>query len=125
VILVDTSVWIDHIRAPNGNLVTLLGADNILVHPFVLGEVALGHTRSREAVMKQLRHLPQASIATEHEVLALIERRRLFGRGIGHVDTHLLASATITPNAALWTFDQRLEAAAVELGVVFQPSRRH
>jgi predicted nucleic acid-binding protein len=116
VILVDTSVWVDHLRARNPALVRLLDAVEVLGHPFVLGELALGSLRQRELVLTALGDLPQASIATEPEVLAFIDTQRLYGFGIGYVDAHLLAAVRLTAGASLWTRDRRLHEAAVRLG---------
>jgi predicted nucleic acid-binding protein len=117
VILVDTSVWIDHFRARNVTLVGMLDAAEVLGHPFVLGELALGGLRQRELVLTALGDLPQASVATDPEVLAFIEHQRLYEFGIGYVDAHLLAAIRLTPGASLWTRDRRLHEAAVRLGV--------
>lgn len=116
-ILADTSVWVDHLRASNKALADLLNAGLILVHPFVIGELALGNMRQRELVLSALRNLPQARVATDTEVLHLIDRHALFGRGIGYVDAHLLAAARITGGATLWTRDRRLHGVANQLGL--------
>ena len=116
-ILVDTSVWVDHFRARDGTLVGLLDAGEVLGHPFVLGELALGSLRQRELVLTALGDLPQANVATDAEALTFIERERLYGFGIGYVDAHLLAAIPLTPGASLWTRDRRLHEAAVRLGV--------
>ena len=115
-ILVDTSVWIDHLRARDAALGGLLDAGEVLGHPFVLGELALGSLRQRELVLTALGDLPQASVATDAEVLTFIERGRLYGFGIGYVDAQLLAAIRLTPGASLWTRDRRLHEAAVRLG---------
>jgi predicted nucleic acid-binding protein len=117
VILVDTSVWIDHLRARNKVLGSLLDAGMVLAHPFVIGELALGNLRQREIVLSALSNLPHASVATDAEVLHFIDRHALFGRGIGYVDTHLLAAARLTAGAAFWTNDARLKGIAVQLGL--------
>jgi predicted nucleic acid-binding protein len=117
VILVDTSVWIDHLRARNKALSGLLDAGMVLAHPFVIGELALGNLRQREIVLSALSSLPHASVATDAEVLHFIDRHALFGRGIGYVDTHLLAAARLTAGAEFWTNDTRLNAIAVQLGL--------
>lgn len=116
-ILVDTSIWIDHIRSPDPLLSQLLSDDQVLGHGFVVGELALGSIGQREAVLAAYRQLPRAIVAEHEEVLRLIGQRRLFGRGIGYVDVHLLASALLTPDARLWSRDRRLAAAAEALGV--------
>ena len=116
-ILVDTSVWINHLRAVDERLTALLDAGEVLCHPFVVGELALGNLRPRNAVLSDLRDLPQAVVAENDHVLDFIERGALFGRGIGYVDAHLLAAVRLTPEARLWTAERRLRAAAAEFGV--------
>jgi len=115
VILVDTSVWIEHLRSASAILTELLGDGQVLVHPFVLGELALGSLRQRDVFLRDLRDLPQAIVASDGEVLSLIDRRTLFGRGIGYVDAHLLAAARLTAGSKLWTHDRRLQAVAAQL----------
>lgn len=116
-ILVDTSIWVDHLRAGNKTLTALLNAGIVLAHPFVIGELALGNVRQREIVLKALSDLPQACLATEAEVLHFIDRNALFGCGIGYIDAHLLAAVQLTAGAELWTNDRRLRGAAIRLGV--------
>lgn len=116
-ILVDTSVWVEHLRARNAALVGLLERGAVLTHPFVLGEVALGNLSQRELVLDSLANLPMATVASDGEVLGYINSARLWGLGIGYVDAHLLASARLTPDASLWTRDRLLEAAAEALGL--------
>jgi len=96
VILVDTSVWVAHLRIGDKALATLLGAGAVMIHPFVIGELALGNLRQRELVLNTLSDLPQASIASDNEVLHFIEHHALFGRRVGYVDAHLLASVKLT-----------------------------
>jgi predicted nucleic acid-binding protein len=117
VILVDTSVWVDHLRVGDKALSSLLDAGMVLAHPFVIGELALGNLRQRGIVLSALSNLPHASVATDAEVLHFIDRHALFGRGIGYVDTHLLAAARLTAAAELWTNDKRLHGVAVQLGL--------
>ncbi len=93
----------------------------VLAHPFVVGEIALGNLRDREIVLNALSKLPRAKIATDAEVLHLIRRDSLFGRGIGYVDAHLLASARLTIGASLWTNDLRLKGIAARSGLAFSP----
>jgi predicted nucleic acid-binding protein len=114
VILVDTSVWIDHFRAGDAALAELLNQGRVLMHPFVLGELALGNFRRRD-VLDTLRDLPAAVVATNGEVLEFIERNGLFGLGIGYVDAHLLAAVALTQGASLLTRDSRLGTAAERL----------
>jgi len=117
VILVDTSVWVHHLRAVDTVLVGLLETGMVLGHPFVTGELALGNLRQRDEILRMLRRLPQATSASHGEVLQFVDREALFGRGIGYVDAHLLAAARLTPGSKLWTRDRRLQAAAAQLGL--------
>ena len=116
-VLVDTSVWIDHLRAGDVGLVALLESTQVLSHPFVLGEIALGTLRQRDQVLDALQSLPQAALATDDEVISFIEARHLYGLGIGYVDAHLLASVHLHPGTRLWTRDTRLEKLARDHGV--------
>jgi predicted nucleic acid-binding protein len=117
VILVDTSVWVEHLRVASAILTELLDHGEILGHPFVLGELALGSLRQRETFLSDMRDLPQAIVAEDEEVLRLIDRHMLFGRGIGYVDAHLLAAARLTARSRFWTRDRRLQEVAAELGL--------
>ena len=114
--IVDTSIWVDHLRQGDARLKTLLEAGQVAIHPFVVGELALGNLRQRNIVLSSLRDLPHAVSASNEEVFDFIERHALAGLGIGFVDAHLLASARLT-SASLWTRDKRLNAAAVKLGL--------
>ena len=116
-ILVDSSVWIDHLRARDERLTTLLEARQVLSHPFVIGELALGYLPRRDVFLSELRDLTQAAVATDDEVFDLINRLPLYGRGIGYVDAHLLAAVRLRSEAKLWTAERRLRAVAAELGV--------
>jgi predicted nucleic acid-binding protein len=116
-ILADTSVWIDHLRGADDVLGGLLEGGQVLAHPFVTGEIALGSLRQRSLILGALAGLPQALVASEDEVLDFIERHALHGRGIGYVDVHLLASTRLTPDAELYTRDKRLLIIAGELGL--------
>ena len=111
-ILVDSSIWIDHLRASDEQLAALLVAGAVLAHPFVVGELALGSLANRRGVIEGLQALPQAQMATDEEVLQLIGEKRLFGIGIGYTDVHLLAAVLLTPGSTLWTRDKRLRVAA-------------
>lgn len=119
-ILVDTSVWIDHLRSGNPTLADLLHTGAALVHAFVIGEIALGQLRQRDLILGMLGNLPQARIATDQEVLYFIDRHQLAGLGIGYVDAHLLAATTLTAGTRLWTKDRRLQDAADRLGLAFK-----
>ena len=123
-ILVDTSVWIDHFRATDEVLVALLSEGRVLTHPMVVGELALGNLHNRREVLGLLDRLPKAPVATDDEALLFIEQRRLMGRGIGYVDAHLLAAATLTESGLLWTTDRRLLSVASELGLSYDLSPR-
>ncbi|WP_293900389.1 PIN domain-containing protein [Phenylobacterium sp.] len=116
-ILVDTSVWVEHLRRGEPDLARRLDAGEALSHPLVIGELAIGNLHPRDAVLHALRRLPRAVLATDDEVLALIERERLYGLGVGYVDAHLLASTRLSPGATLWTRDRRLAEVANRLGV--------
>ncbi len=116
-ILVDTSVWVDHLRSGDEALAGLLEGGRVLMHPWVLGELACGNLRQRERVLGLLRSLPRAAAALDDEVLFFIDRHRLMGRGIGYVDAHLLAAVALHGGARLLTRDRRLRALAGELGL--------
>lgn len=115
-ILVDTSVWADHLRRGNAALATLLDQAEVVTHPFVISEIALGTPSRRSEVIGLLGELPAARLASHDEVLDLVERRALAGTGIGWVDAHLLASALIE-HAPLWTLDRRLAKTAAGLAI--------
>lgn len=100
----------------------LLGDGAVLAHPFVVGEIALGQLRSREAALRELQRLPSAATASHEEVLHLIEQRRLPGFGLSYIDAHLLASTRLTEGATLWTFDDRLHLAAMQMKLAYYPS---
>ena len=117
-ILVDTYVWIDHLRRGESKLAAALAEEQVLTHPFVIGELACGNLKNRTEVIPLLQRLPQAAVAADAEVLGFIERRGLIGRGIGYLDTHLLASAALSA-AKLWTRDKRLAAVATTLELDF------
>ena len=124
VILVDTSVWIAHLRSSDPTLVHLLDRGLVVSHPFVVGELALGTLRQREAVLDALLGLPRAAVATDGEVLHFIARHALAGRGVGYVDIHLLASVRLTAGTTLWTSDKHLHAITAELALAFTQSQQ-
>ena len=117
VVLIDTSIWVDHLRRGNRALADLLDGGGVLAHPFVIGELALGEIRQRAIIIDYLSELPMAAVASHEEVMQFIERRRLFRRGIGYVDVHLLAAVELTSGAFLWTYDKRLHRVAEDLGI--------
>jgi predicted nucleic acid-binding protein len=110
--LVDTSVWIDHFRSGNEVLSGLLEAEQVVMHPFVIGELAMGFLPENRAVLSQLGRLPQVTVVAVGDMLRFIETNGLYGRGIGYIDAHLLASLRITPGVRLWTADRRLKNVA-------------
>jgi predicted nucleic acid-binding protein len=116
-ILPDTSVWVDHLRRKDDALQTQLDERVVLVHPFVIGEVALGHVTHRAEVLLRLHWLPRVAIADTGEVLRFIDRHKLIGTGIGYVDAHLLVSCRLTADTLLWTRDKRLLAVASRLSL--------
>lgn len=119
-ILADTSVWIDHLRAGDAELAALLNGSQVLMHPFVLGELACGNLRNRTEVLALLKDLPKAAVATDEEVLFFIERHALMGRDIGYVDAHLLAAVTLGSVTRIWTRDKRLRTVADALALAYE-----
>ncbi|MGF1663210.1 MAG: type II toxin-antitoxin system VapC family toxin [Kineosporiaceae bacterium] len=120
-ILVDTTIWVDHLRSGHPILVRMLERSAVLGHPWVAGEIGLGSLSRREEVLGLLRALPPAQVATNEEIDVMIEAHRLFGIGIGYVHAGLLAATLLTPDARLWTRDRRLAAAARRLAVAGGP----
>jgi hypothetical protein len=116
-ILVDTSIWIVHLRRGNKELATFLDNVEVLAHPFVIGELACGNIKNRGEILSLLSELPRAIVAEHAEVLELIESRRLMGKGIGYVDAHLIASALLS-GASLWTADTRLRSVSAAIGIL-------
>jgi predicted nucleic acid-binding protein len=115
-VLVDTSVWIAHLRQAQPVLGGLLSDGLVLVHPFVAGELACGNLNRRAAILSALAALPEAKRASDREAMRLVEDRKLWGRGLGWIDAHLLAAALLS-KCRLWTFDKSLGSAAAELGL--------
>jgi predicted nucleic acid-binding protein len=120
VILVDTSVWVHHLRHGLRHLEELLLVDEVMMHPFVEGELACGSLRNRKEILRLLGRLPRAAVADHGEVLAMIEQARLYALGIGWIDAHLLASAVLS-RSPLWSQDRRLAALASRLKVGYHP----
>jgi len=118
-ILLDTSVWVDHLRLGDALVVQVLESGQAAVHSFVIGELACGNLKSRAGVIGLLRALSQVPTATDDEVLYFIDKHQLMGRGIGYVDAHLLAASTIS-GSLLWTRDKRLRSIATEQGVAYR-----
>lgn len=119
-ILVDTSVWIEHLRIGEESLATLLNGSRVLTHPFVIGELACGNLRNRTEVLKLLKGLPQAPVASQDEVLFFVESNELMGQGIGFIDAHLLAATAMFAASRLWTLDKRLGRVAAKLDVAYE-----
>jgi len=119
VILVDTVIWADHLGKPDARLADLLKRQEILIHPHVIGELALGNLRQHDIIIHYLHRLPQTTVASDAEVLAMIRRLKLSGSGIGYSDAHLVASLLLTPGAVLWTRDKRLNAVAHRFGLAW------
>ena len=119
-VLVDTSVWVRHLRSHDGALASLLDQGLVSCHPFVVGELACGDLTSRDELLGLLRALPSAEVANFDEVLALIEARELAGRGLGYVDVHLIAGALLS-HTLLWTADRALVRAAERVGIAYSP----
>ncbi len=117
-ILVDTNVWIKHLREPNVELIKQLNIGFVVCHPFIIGELACGNLGNRAEILMLFHALPSTPVVEPSEILDFIENNSLMGRGLGYVDIHLLASAIIG-NVVLWTLDRRLHKAASELGVAY------
>lgn len=120
-ILVDTSIWIDHLRQRDERLSGLLDHGRVLAHAFVTGELALGNLQNRDAILGAMQDLPQAPVATDAEVLGFISGTALYGLGIGYIDAHLLAATRLAPGTTLWTRDKRLLAVGIKLGLAEAP----
>lgn len=116
-ILVDTSIWIDHLHAADDRLVTLLEQDDVGCHPLVIEELALGSLARRETVLGLLESLRRFPVLSHDEIMTLVNGRRLWGRGVGVVDAHLLGSTALVGGAKLWTRDKRLMSACDHAGV--------
>jgi predicted nucleic acid-binding protein len=116
-ILADTSIWVDHLRSSNKELRNQLNHGQIVLHPFIIAELALGSLRNRTTTLALLDLLPQVRVAQLEEVRLMIESRRLYGRGIGLTDAHLLASIFLNPPTLLWTRGKRLRSLAETLGI--------
>jgi len=118
-VLVDSSVWVSHLRAGNSDLEILLNDGRVVCHPFIIGELACGNLKNRTEILSLLHSLPMAKLAEHEEVLQFIESNRLMGRGVGYVDAHLLASAVLT-TIRFWTLDKKLQEVSLKLGLGLQ-----
>jgi predicted nucleic acid-binding protein len=118
-ILADTAVWIAHRRTGDATLQRLLMVRQVLGHPLIAGELAVGSLRQRHDFLRDIDNLPRPVIADDHEVRSFIEVHKLFGRGVGYIDLHLLLSVRLTPEALLWTRDKRLHEIAGEMSIAY------
>lgn len=118
-VLVDTAIWVSHLKKGDTGLKALLEDGEVLCHPFIIGELACGNLKNRAEILSLLQALPQAKVAGHDEVMEFIEIHRLSGAGLGYVDVHLLASALLS-KATLWTTDKSLSAAAKKLGIGYE-----
>lgn len=121
-ILADTSIWVDHLRSSNDAMRKQLENEQIVIHPFVVAELALGSLKNRKKTLYYLDSLPQVRVAHVDEVRQMIEKRSLYSEGIGLIDAHLIASCLIDPQTKLWTRDKRLERIAEKLKIRVSPS---
>lgn len=120
-ILIDSSVWVSFLQSGGEpQLVQLLGLNEVLMHNMVLGEVAMGSKEQRKKALDLLPLLPAIQVAEHAEVMRLVDKHQLCGRGVGYVDVHLLAAAVLQPGTLLWTHDKRLRSAATLLGIAFE-----
>ncbi len=117
-VLVDTSVWISHLRNNNTNLANLLNNGDVICHPFIIGELACGNLKNRAEILSLLQALPMSIEAEHDEVMKFIENNQLMGKGLGYIDVHLLAAASLT-EVPIWTIDKKLDAVSQEMGRKF------
>ena len=122
-VLVDTSVWVAHLRDGNVGLEELLNEGQAVCHPFIIGELACGNLKNRSLILSLLKSLPAATVAEHDEVMHFIENKNLMGRGLGYVDMHLLASASLS-GVPVWTLDQKLDSSSERLGLKYFFSKR-
>jgi len=120
-VLVDSSVWVGHFKHRNEHLVALLEADAVVCHPYIVAEVACGTPPGRQGIISMLAELESVPVATQHELLALLDARKLYGRGCGFVDLSLLAAVLINEMTVIWTLDKRFEQIAMEMKRAFSP----
>lgn len=122
-VLVDTSVWVHHLRFSNPELVSLLNNAEVMIHPFVIGELACGNLKNRNEILTLLHSLPAVSQADDDEILFFVEKNKLFGKGVGLIDVHLLSSSKLE-NILLWTTDKKLEKVANKLNLAYITTSR-
>jgi len=117
-VLVDTSVWVSHLRHGNEDLQELLHDGEVVCHPFIVGELACGNLKNRQEILTYLQSLPMTILAEDEEVLKFIENNQLMGKGLGYIDVHLVASAVLT-NVLLWTLDKTLDKFTEKIGITY------
>jgi predicted nucleic acid-binding protein len=110
-VLADTSIWVDHLRKSNGQLIELLNNGEVFCHPFIIGELACGYIKNRQEIITALRALPQSAFIEHDEIMVFIEKNNIMGKGLGYIDIAILGSSLVT-GIPLWTFDQKLNAIA-------------
>jgi len=115
-VLVDTSVWVSHLREGNPALEKLLNDGKVVCHPFIIGELACGNLKNRKEILTALQSLPMTISAEDEEILKFIEDHQLMGKGVGYMDVHLIASAALT-DVPLWTLDKILDQMAKKIGI--------
>jgi len=115
-VLVDTSVWVSHLRDGNAGLEKLLNDGEVVCHPFIIGELACGNLKNRKEILTSLQSLPMTILAEDGEVLGFIENHQLMGKGLGYIDVHLIAAAVLT-DVPLWTFDKTLDKLTKKIGI--------
>ncbi len=120
-VLIDTVVWIDHFHSNNEHLAMLLENEQVLIHPMVIGELAMGNLANRHQTLEDFAKLPEISVATHQEVIFFVDANRLMGTGISYVDANLLASVIAHSDAELWSRDRRLNEAASKFDVAHRP----
>ena len=122
-LLVDTSVWVRHLREGDPGLEKLLNNGEVMCHPYIVGELACGNLKDRDEVISLLQLLPSAALVNHEEVLQFIEENKLMGKGLGYIDVHLSASAVLT-GVQMWTYDRRLNETNEALGIKYTPGLR-
>ncbi len=118
-VLVDTSVWVSHLRDGDVGLEKLLNDGEVVCHPFIIGELACGNLKNRREILMHLQSLPKTIFAEDEEVLEFIENRRLMGKGLGYIDIHLITAAVLT-DVPLWTFDKTLDKISEKIGINYR-----
>ncbi len=118
-VLVDTSVWVSHLRDRSVGLEKLLNGGDVICHPFIVGELACGNLKNRSEILSLLQALPMSVVAEHEEILEFIENNQLMGKGLGYIDVHLIASAVLT-GVPLWTFDKKLDEISKSLGMSYR-----